>query len=268
MTIHVAAANEADVAANQNKPSASDLPEHKITVTAPGTNTPIDGGQTDGSEEEEGPQSFRPEKFKTDEEWRKAYDELSQRFSKEGNQREKPVENQADSDPSEFLTKYSEEFFTNKGLSDQSYDELAQRGYPRDVVDAYIEGRQAIQERAEAKLLEVVGGREAYEAASEWAAVNYTDDQLEAFNQAMNSGDDRMAHLAMRALKIDYTEATGGADLVKGSKGGDQGGDSFRSNAEVTAAMRDPRYSTDPAYRADVEARLVRSRDVLSGRRK
>jgi hypothetical protein len=35
-------------------------------------------------------------------------------------------------------------------------------------------------------------------------------------------------------------------------------GDVFRSNAELTTAMKDPRYATDPAYRNDV-AKLGRS---------
>ena len=34
---------------------------------------------------------------------------------------------------------------------------------------------------------------------------------------------------------------------------------SFRSQAEVVAAMQDPRYDKDPAYRQDVFAKLERS---------
>ena len=33
----------------------------------------------------------------------------------------------------------------------------------------------------------------------------------------------------------------------------------FRSQAELVAAMGDPRYDTDPAYRAEVVAKLDRS---------
>ena len=35
--------------------------------------------------------------------------------------------------------------------------------------------------------------------------------------------------------------------------------DVFRSQAEVVAAMNDPRYDRDPAYRQDVFAKLDRS---------
>jgi hypothetical protein len=36
-------------------------------------------------------------------------------------------------------------------------------------------------------------------------------------------------------------------------------GDTFRSQAELVAAMSDPRYDRDPAYRADVADKLERS---------
>jgi len=35
--------------------------------------------------------------------------------------------------------------------------------------------------------------------------------------------------------------------------------DVFRSNAEVTAAMKDPRYENDTAFRQDVRDKLERS---------
>jgi len=36
-------------------------------------------------------------------------------------------------------------------------------------------------------------------------------------------------------------------------------GDVFRSQAEVVAAMSDPRYDNDPAYRMDIVEKLDRS---------
>ena len=37
----------------------------------------------------------------------------------------------------------------------------------------------------------------------------------------------------------------------------------FRSHAELSRAIADPRYQNDPAYRSDIEARLARSTDLL-----
>ena len=37
----------------------------------------------------------------------------------------------------------------------------------------------------------------------------------------------------------------------------------YRSNAELARDIADPRYHSDPAFRADVESRLARSGDLL-----
>jgi hypothetical protein len=42
-------------------------------------------------------------------------------------------------------------------------------------------------------------------------------------------------------------------------KPADSRGDVFRSQAQLIAAMSDPRYDNDPAYRADVVEKLERS---------
>ena len=42
-------------------------------------------------------------------------------------------------------------------------------------------------------------------------------------------------------------------------KAADSRGDVYRSQAELVAAMSDPRYDTDPAYRADVVEKLESS---------
>ena len=49
------------------------------------------------------------------------------------------------------------------------------------------------------------------------------------------------------------------APLLQGNTGSINASGAFRSLAQVTEAMRDPRYTKDPAYRKDVEARLANS---------
>jgi hypothetical protein len=267
------------------KPEAGGLPEHKITVTAPGTTHPIhpnDPGPVEvidnpepGTPEPTPPQTLRPEKYKSDEEWRKGYDELQKLYTQmtqkqaQGNA-DAPEEGEGDTNTppalGESLNTFFEEYGTKGALSEDSYGQLEAMGLGKDVVDAFIEGRQAIEARERNALLEVVGGEEKYKSMSEWASANYSDEQLEAFNSAMNAGDTRLAQMAMRTLKSDYTEANGTSNALTGQKGGDNS-DVFRSNAELTVAMADPRYSRDAAYRADVEAKLKRSQGVLGSTR-
>ena len=42
-------------------------------------------------------------------------------------------------------------------------------------------------------------------------------------------------------------------------KANKQGGEVFRSQAEVVKAMQDSRYDRDPAYRRDIQDKLERS---------
>ena len=71
--------------------------------------------------------------------------------------------------------------------------------------------------------------------------------------------------MAAKALKSDYQNDTGMEGKTYGGKHIDSegGGDVFRSTAQVTTAMKDPRYEYDTAYRKDVLDKLDRS-DVFS----
>ncbi len=59
-------------------------------------------------------------------------------------------------------------------------------------------------------------------------------------------------------LMATYQENAGyEGRMYSGQDAPDRGGlQPFRSQAQVVAAMSDPRYDNDPAYRADIAARL------------
>ena len=56
-----------------------------------------------------------------------------------------------------------------------------------------------------------------------------------------------------------YEKANGFEGRMLTSKASQPQVDAFRSQAEVVAAMQDPRYDKDPAHRQDVFAKLDRS---------
>jgi hypothetical protein len=191
-----------------------------------------------------------PEKFQSPEELARAYSELETKFTKV-NQTPPPT----DAVPQERFNYFSQEFAQNGTLSDQSYGELETMGIPRDVVDAYIHGQQAVAEAQVSSVYSAVGGPEQYQAMTEWAAENIPEAEIDAFNNAIESGDQSMIMFAIRGLSAQYAASTGSPRLVQGSTS-TNGTSAFRSIAEVTSAMRDPRYRRDPAYRQDVENKL------------
>lgn len=156
------------------------------------------------------------------------------------------------------LTAMETELTSTGQLSEDSYAKLEKAGVDREFLDTFIAGRQALAAQFESEVLSPVGGREAYDAMVEWAAASLTPAQIAAHNKAVN-GSKEEAQIAIAALQARYVQHNGKMpDLVKGD-GGASGESAFRSVEEHKAAIRDPRYKTDPAYRKDVEAKLSRS---------
>ena len=103
-----------------------------------------------------------------------------------------------------------------------------------------------------------VGGVEAYQQMTSWAQDNFTPQEIQAYDNALEAGDMNNINLALQALYYRYTDAVGSeGDMIQGKAS--TAVDGFRSQAEVVRAMEDPRYDNDPAYRQDVYNKLERS---------
>lgn len=159
------------------------------------------------------------------------------------------------------FTPYFDEFAKDGQLSEESFKALEAKGLPRAVVENYIEGMRASAERETNSVLEVVGGQENYTKMIEWAGSHLPIAEIHAYDEAITSGDSAKVKLAVSGLHAQFVKSEGSpANLVRG--GAATGIQAFRSTAEVTAAMSDPRYRTDPAYQEEVMQRIAAS-DVL-----
>lgn len=154
------------------------------------------------------------------------------------------------------ITALRAEVDTNGDLSPESYAALEKAGFDKATVSDFIEGQKARATIALNEAYAVAGGQEAYTAMAQWAATSVPEEDLAAYNAAMG-GTAAQRKQAITALKAQY-EAAKGKDpsLLSGAQGGSSDEKPFASRAEVTAAMRDPRYTSDPAYRAMVARRL------------
>jgi hypothetical protein len=175
-----------------------------------------------------------------------------------------------DSDVPEGLDMASltQEYTDNGGLSDKSYADLQKAGITRDVADGYIAGQKALGEQIGNEVRNSVGGTEEYSAMVDWAKSNMSPQEIQAYDSAVNSGDMNLAKMAAKGLRSDYMQAEGQEGKTYGGKSPEsfESKDVFRSNAEVTAAMKDKRYEQDHAYRTDVMKKLERS-DIFSAGR-
>lgn len=110
------------------------------------------------------------------------------------------------------------------------------------------------------QIVNFAGGEEQYNAVTQWAGENMAEEYIDAFDSVVDSGDPAAIQLALAGLMATYYEQNGYEGRMYTGKGAaDQGAPVFRSQAEVVAAMNDPRYDTDPAYRNDVFEALERS---------
>ena len=79
------------------------------------------------------------------------------------------------------------------------------------------------------------------------------------YDGVMGSGNPNAIYYAVQALQSRYNDAVGSDGQMLTGRGAQNTDDSFKSQAELVAAMSDPRYDRDPAYRNDVMRRLENS---------
>lgn len=154
----------------------------------------------------------------------------------------------------EYVTSYQE----NDGLTDEDYAKLAKQGYSKTIVDNYINGQIALNETTRQTAFAQAGGEEAYKKMVTWAASNLTDSERTAYDNMVNDSPEAR-QLAIEGLKAKYVAANGTEGSLVGGTSASSGVLPFQSRAQVTEAMRDPRYKSDPAYRSEVEARMAKT---------
>ena len=114
------------------------------------------------------------------------------------------------------------------------------------------------QEQAE-MLLDMVGGDKAYKSMLDWAAQNFSEEEIEMYDGVMGSGNANAIYYAIQALQSRFNDSVGSDGQTLTGRDAADTDDSFKSQAELVAAMSDPRYDRDPAYRADLMRRLENS---------
>ena len=165
----------------------------------------------------------------------------------------------------DLLNRASQEFYSNEGqVSAETLEELGKLD-SNDLISAYIQmqGQQGqSNDLTDAQAVEIknlAGGDAAYDQLTSWAADSLDESYITAFDNIVETGDVRMIQLAVTGLKAEYEKANGFEGQMLTGKAAQPKVDAFRSQAEVVAAMQDPRYDKDPAYRQDVFAKLERS---------
>jgi ElaB/YqjD/DUF883 family membrane-anchored ribosome-binding protein len=200
------------------------------------------------SQEQSDRPEWLPEKFKSPEDMSKAYSELEKKLgqpteeaSEEPEQVEEKAEDETEqteentSEAYQAVAEASKEFFENDGqLSEETYNTLEKAGLPRDLVNSYAAGQQALQQSEEGQIKSVAQGN--YEAMAEWANESLPQEEVDAFDEAVTGGTVSQAKLAVQGLYARYQNEVG---------------------AKPKLTQGDPRYkSGDKAYHEEIDRRL------------
>ena len=134
---------------------------------------------------------------------------------------------------------------------------------PIDVANMFLTKQGEAQQTAVAteedvtQIQESVGGMNEYQTMIQWASGNLSEQEINLYDAAMDRGDPLTMFFAAQALNSRYQDAVGyDGEMLTGSAPRNTG-DVFRSQAELVAAMSDPRYDKDPAYRQDIADKLA-----------
>lgn len=162
------------------------------------------------------------------------------------------------------LNELSQKYWTNgEKLEDGDYEKLEKAGFPKGLVEQFIEGEKAKQTLTRNTVFNSVGGEDSYKSMVAWAKTSYSADEVRAYDEAVNSGDNAKVMNAVKGLKARF-EVENGSEPSRTieARSGRSEGSRYESVAQLMADMRNPKYNSDPSYRRGVEQKLSRS-DIM-----
>ena len=205
-------------------------------------------------------------KYKNAQDLESAYIELQKKLGEaDGEAEEGELEDAEEAEVSpaaDMITAASEEFAETGEMSQETRDALAEMS-SEELLDAYMSMQQPpaadLTDADVSELKASVGGEQAYEQITGWAAESLDDAELDAFNATIDSGSLAQIQMIMAGLQARYEAENGYEGTQLQGKPPSNSRDVFRSQAEVVEAINDPRYDRDPAYRNDILMKLERS---------
>ena len=151
-------------------------------------------------------------------------------------------------------------------LTEEDYTSLEGAGFTKDMVEAYLDGvqyRAAQDSQLAAKEVTAIkdefGGAETYDAMVKFAQENWDTEEIQAFDNMLQTSNPHQIRIAVAGLQASYMNNAPREPKLVGGRTSRADTTKFKSAAQVVAAMNDERYSSDEAYRKEVQEKLGRS---------
>lgn len=197
-------------------------------------------------------------KYRDAQELEKAYIELQSKLGEQQPESEPEVQEEQTLSTAELLSKYLDgDKDALEGLSVEDMAELFRQQQPEQQPEDVDLSDDQVN-----TIFDSVGGEENYQSLMQWASQNLDKAQIAAYDSAVDSANMAAINLALRGLISAYQDANGVEGQTIQGKASSNKAAGYRSHAELIAAMSDPRYETDPAYRNDVMNKLEMSPEL------
>ena len=228
-----------------------------------------DGAQEEGEQRPE----WLPEKFKSPEDFAKAYAELEKKQSEAGKDAEEDPkedseegsEGDEEADPSEAFTadlqskvqSAQEEYAESGELSEDTYSALSDL-LGQDYLDNYLAGVKALEEKMTSAVYEAAGDEQLYASATEWAKDNWSEAKVEKFNNALNDPD--LMPVMVKSLMDDFNAANPSEGQFTEARKGGVAQDLYSDKDEFLKDLAEADANNDALARRKATQKLQRSK--------
>ena len=144
-----------------------------------------------------------------------------------------------------------EEYQKNGELSKESIDKLEKAGYPKAMVDAYLDGLQATTEKFVNRIYSMAGGKENYEKIIGFIKTQ-PESVINAYNATITQGNLNQIELALNGIKAQMKTAYGTSNPTLMGGAATSTAEGYTSMEQMTKDMADPRYQVDPKFTRSV----------------
>lgn len=161
---------------------------------------------------------------------------------------------------------WANELAVTGDISEESIDHMMKAtGFPKAIVDDYIEGQKSKRRESFGKAAEIVGSKENLQTLFDWAETNLSTEEQYQINMGLAGPS---YEVTLRGLSAMHAERS--AHAVKGKEpsatpnlqqvtGSEVGFTAYKTKREFAADRNNPRFKLEPQYREAVEQRMMRT---------
>ena len=151
--------------------------------------------------------------------------------------------------------KLATEYGTNGQLSEDSMKVLKEAGFPESVVNAYLSGLEAINDKFATQVKGFAGGEEGYQKLTEFIKTQ-PKSVVDAFNATISTGNLGQIELTIGGLMTKMTKAYGTSNRTIMGGMSTNSAEGYTSMEQMTKDMADPRYQVDPKFTKSVMMKI------------